>query len=170
MKQTTVKIGLKFPPDKANKPVVAELVGFGLDFNILRAFISPGKTGHLVLEMTGKESDVQKGIEFLKREGIVVTVFTDSVVRYEEKCMHCGACTFNRRAMLARILRCREAGVPITNYGLVIAYSLGIFERALAPFPAALEVYRQALRGDGHGQPAAVTAGLPDDVAVDELC
>ena len=49
--------------------------------------------------------------------------------------IHCGACTFNRRAMLARILRAREAGVPLTNYGLVIAYSLGIFERALQPFP-----------------------------------
>ncbi len=56
--------------------------------------------------------------------------------------IHCGACTFNRRAMLGRVLRCREAGVPITNYGLVIAYSLGIFERALAPFPAALEAAR----------------------------
>jgi [FeFe] hydrogenase H-cluster maturation GTPase HydF len=92
--------------------------------------------------------------------------------------VHCGACTFNRRAMLARILRCREAGVPITNYGLVIAYSLGIFERALAPFPAALDVYRQALRGgDGHAQdgggedqPGPVTAGLPGDAAVDDLC
>jgi [FeFe] hydrogenase H-cluster maturation GTPase HydF len=56
--------------------------------------------------------------------------------------IHCGACTFNRRAMLQRIERCRRAGVPITNYGLVIAYSLGIFERALGPFPAARGVYR----------------------------
>ena len=45
--------------------------------------------------------------------------------------------------MLSRILRCRQAGVPITNYGLTIAYSLGIFERALEPFPAALEVLRR---------------------------
>jgi len=56
--------------------------------------------------------------------------------------VHCGNCTGNRREMLSRIHRCREAGVPITNYGLTIAYSLGIFERALAPFPAALQVYR----------------------------
>ena len=55
--------------------------------------------------------------------------------------VHCGNCTGNRREMLSRIHRCREAGVPITNYGLTIAYSLGIFERALAPFPAALETY-----------------------------
>jgi hypothetical protein len=49
----------------------------------------------------------------------------------------------NRREMLTRIRRCADAGVPVTNYGLVIAYSLGIFERALGPFPAALEAYRQ---------------------------
>lgn len=57
--------------------------------------------------------------------------------------IHCGACTANRREMLSRILKCRQAGVPITNYGLAISYSLGIFERALEPFPAALEVYRK---------------------------
>ncbi len=85
--------------------------------------------------------------------------------------IHCGACTFNRRAMLGRILRCKQAGVPITNYGLVIAYSLGIFERALQPFPAALEALRQARERalEEHAAPP-VTAGLPDDVAVDELC
>lgn len=56
--------------------------------------------------------------------------------------IHCGACMWNRREMLSRILRCQQAGVPITNYGLTIAYSLGIFERALEPFPAALEAYK----------------------------
>lgn len=58
--------------------------------------------------------------------------------------IHCGACMWNRREMLNRILRCKEAGVPVTNYGLTIAYSLGVFERALKPFPAALEVYERA--------------------------
>jgi len=51
--------------------------------------------------------------------------------------IHCGGCVWNRRAMLSRILQCREQGVPITNYGLAIADSLGVFERALQPFPAA---------------------------------
>ncbi len=57
--------------------------------------------------------------------------------------IHCGACMGNRREMLSRILACRKAGVPISNYGLTIAYSLGIFERALQPFPAALEIVRE---------------------------
>ncbi len=56
--------------------------------------------------------------------------------------IHCGACMWNRREMLSRIMKAQQVGVPITNYGLTIAYSLGIFERALQPFPAALEVYR----------------------------
>jgi [FeFe] hydrogenase H-cluster maturation GTPase HydF len=60
--------------------------------------------------------------------------------------IHCGACMWNRREMLGRILRCQQAGVPITNYGLTIAYSLGIFERALQPFPAALEFFQNAKR------------------------
>lgn len=56
--------------------------------------------------------------------------------------IHCGACMINRKEMLMRILKCRQQGVPITNYGLTIAYTLGIFERALAPFPLALNVYQ----------------------------
>ncbi|MCF7957406.1 MAG: [FeFe] hydrogenase H-cluster maturation GTPase HydF [Phycisphaerae bacterium] len=57
--------------------------------------------------------------------------------------IHCGGCMTNRREMLTRILHCRRAGVPIANYGLTIAYTLGIFQRALGPFPAALDVYNQ---------------------------
>ncbi len=68
--------------------------------------------------------------------------------------IHCGACTTNRREVLHRIMQCRQAGVPISNYGLVIAYSLGIFERALEPFPAALEAYREAR---AHGPCSAVS-------------
>ncbi len=59
--------------------------------------------------------------------------------------IHCGACMTNRRQVLNRLLKCQEQGVPVTNYGLTIAYSLGIFERALRPFPAALEIYKSLL-------------------------
>lgn len=59
--------------------------------------------------------------------------------------IHCGACMWNRREMLTRIMKARQAGVPITNYGLTIAFSLGIFERALQPFPAALEVFKRKM-------------------------
>ena len=57
--------------------------------------------------------------------------------------VHCGGCVQNRREMLSRILKCRCAGIPVTNYGMTIAYTLGIFERALEPFPAARLAYCQ---------------------------
>ena len=57
--------------------------------------------------------------------------------------VHCGACMWNRREMLTRMLRCRQAGLPVANYGLTIAYTLGIFDRALEPFPDALAIYRR---------------------------
>jgi len=65
--------------------------------------------------------------------------------------IHCGACMWNRREMLSRLLRCKQAGVPVTNYGVVIAYSLGMLERALGPFPSALEAFRALRGGSGVG-------------------
>ncbi len=50
--------------------------------------------------------------------------------------IHCGSCMLNRREVISRILRCREAGVPITNYGVAITYALGVLDRALSPFPS----------------------------------
>ncbi len=58
--------------------------------------------------------------------------------------VHCGNCTGNRKELHSRLHRCQQAGVPMTNYGLTIAYSLGIFERSLAPFPDALAAFHAA--------------------------
>ncbi|HNW26383.1 MAG TPA: [FeFe] hydrogenase H-cluster maturation GTPase HydF [Candidatus Gastranaerophilaceae bacterium] len=55
--------------------------------------------------------------------------------------IHCGACMTNRREILSRIFKAKQADIPITNYGLTIAYSLGIFERALGPFKSAKLIY-----------------------------
>lgn len=71
--------------------------------------------------------------------------FPENLAEYK-LIVHCGACVQNRREMLNRILRCRRAQVPVTNYGMCIAYSLGIFERALGPFPGALDVFREIRR------------------------
>lgn len=49
--------------------------------------------------------------------------------------IHCGACMLNRREMLGRLLDCQRANIPVTNYGLAIAFCLGILPRALSPFP-----------------------------------
>lgn len=48
--------------------------------------------------------------------------------------IHCGACMTNRREVLSRILIANEKNVPISNYGVVISYCLGILPRALKIF------------------------------------
>ena len=57
--------------------------------------------------------------------------------------VHCGACMINRREMLSRIMAAQAAGVPIVNYGVLIAYLNGILRRALAPFPGVLALYEE---------------------------
>lgn len=51
--------------------------------------------------------------------------------------VHCGGCMVNRREMLYRQRVAAEAGVPMTNYGVLLAKVHGILERALEPFPLA---------------------------------
>ncbi len=51
--------------------------------------------------------------------------------------IHCGGCMLNRREMQYRVEMAREQGVYVTNYGVLIAYVMGILPRALKPFPAA---------------------------------
>lgn len=53
--------------------------------------------------------------------------------------IHCGGCMLNRRTMLSRIQACAQVGVPLTNYGLVLAYFSGIAPRALKPFAPVLD-------------------------------
>lgn len=48
--------------------------------------------------------------------------------------IHCGACMTNRREVLSRILIANQENVPITNYGIVISYCLGILPRAIKIF------------------------------------
>lgn len=47
--------------------------------------------------------------------------------------IHCGACMFNRRHVMSRIAAAREAGVPITNYGVFLAKMAGILDRIEMP-------------------------------------
>ena len=55
--------------------------------------------------------------------------------------VHCGGCMLTRREMLFRVHKAQQEGVPVTNYGLCIAFIQGVIERVLSPFPAALDAY-----------------------------
>jgi [FeFe] hydrogenase H-cluster maturation GTPase HydF len=68
--------------------------------------------------------------------------FPENLAEYD-LVVHCGSCMMNRRLVLSRIAKCQKAGVPVTNYGLAIAKTLGILERALSPFHGALEILQK---------------------------
>ena len=48
--------------------------------------------------------------------------------------IQCGGCMITRKQLLNRLKPAKEAGIPITNYGMTIAYVQGIYNRAIAPF------------------------------------
>lgn len=59
--------------------------------------------------------------------------FNEDVETYD-MVIHCGACMVNRKSVINKINLCKEKNVPITNYGLVIAYFTGILDRSIEIF------------------------------------
>ena len=49
--------------------------------------------------------------------------------------IHCGGCMLNEREVRSRMKRASAQGVPITNYGVTIAYMQGILRRCISMFP-----------------------------------
>ena len=87
------KIVLHFPQRLVDRPIVSRLVkDFNLDFNILKASVTPDEEGLLVLEVTGKQEDYDKGINYLTKAGVRIQSLSQDVSRNEERCTHCGAC------------------------------------------------------------------------------
>jgi ferredoxin len=88
------KIVLHFPHEQVDKPVVSKLVrDYNIDFNILKASITPREEGLLVLELTGEEADYERGLQYLASCGISIQPLSQDIRRNEERCTHCGICT-----------------------------------------------------------------------------
>ena len=83
------------------------------------------KIPRLVRQYTGKE------LQFDFTSG---TEFPDEPEEYK-LIVHCGGCMLNEREMKYRLQCAQDQGVPITNYGILMAYINGILKRSVAPFP-----------------------------------
>ncbi len=90
----SVKLLLIFPKDITTRPISYHLVkDYDLVFNIFKAQIDYDEKGELAIEVTGLEENIEKGIEFLKEEGVEVTLLSKSIKHSEELCVNCGLCT-----------------------------------------------------------------------------
>jgi len=87
------KIVLKFPHRLVDQPIVCKLVKhFDLEFNIIKAYITPKEEGLLVLGLSGKEENYNKGMNYLKKLGVIVQSLSQGIIRNITRCTHCGVC------------------------------------------------------------------------------
>lgn len=87
------RIVLKFPHRLVDQPIIYELVKeYSLEFNILKAYVTPQEEGLLVLELKGEKKNYDRGIDYLHRMGVMVQHLSQDIIRNEAKCTHCGAC------------------------------------------------------------------------------
>jgi len=87
------RIVLKFPHRLVEQPIVYRMVkDHELEFNILKAYVTPKEEGLLVLELTGEDKNFDSAISYLKKLGVSVQPLSKDIKRDEDKCTHCGAC------------------------------------------------------------------------------
>lgn len=87
------RLVMHFPPRLVDKAIVSHLVkDFNLDFNILKASVTPGEEGLLVMELTGEREAYDKGVKYLKNAGVTIQSLSQDVIRNESRCTDCGAC------------------------------------------------------------------------------
>ncbi|MEE8638210.1 MAG: NIL domain-containing protein [Candidatus Margulisiibacteriota bacterium] len=87
------KIVLTFPKEKIDKPIVSKLIKeYNLVFNIMKASITPDQEGHMVLELDGENPEIEKGIKYLKEQGVSIQPLSRDIKVNWEKCTQCGAC------------------------------------------------------------------------------
>jgi len=87
------RIVLHFPRRLVDQPIVCRLAkDYNLDFNILKASVTPEEEGLLVLELSGEQRDYEKGVQYLTEVGVRIQPLSQNVTRNEARCTHCGAC------------------------------------------------------------------------------
>lgn len=158
--QAFLKVSADTPPEvpltsfsilfARNKGDLTELVKGALAIEALKSgdkiLISEGCTHHRQSDDIGTvkiprwlRQHTGKDFEFLYSSGYSFPRELDDV----QLVVHCGACMLNKAEMMHRIREVTTRNIPIVNYGVLISYVHGIFDRALAPFPEASMIFHE---------------------------
>jgi len=87
------RIVLHFPQRLVDKPIVYRLIkDYNLEFNILKAYVTPQEEGLMVLELKGQDAEYEKGMEYLSSSGVKIQPLSEDIVRNSAKCTDCGVC------------------------------------------------------------------------------
>lgn len=85
---------LSFPANTVTEPIIYNLVKkFDIPVSILKADITPGKEGNLLVEMTGENQSLEPAITYLESQHIKCVSVLKRVHLKKDFCVHCGACT-----------------------------------------------------------------------------
>ena len=88
-----IKLVLNFSEDLVEKPITYHLItDYGVKVNILRASINAGKHGKMFVEISGKDSQISRGINYLEREGVQMGPFKKEIRHLTNHCTSCTAC------------------------------------------------------------------------------
>ena len=124
------RVVFTYPHHLVDQPIITRLVkDFDLTVNILRARITDQDGGRVVLEIFGKRSAVEAGINYVKEIGVEIQPLAQDVKWHEDRCTHCTACIsvcpskaldVDRKAMEVSFLRDKciacENCIPVCPY------------------------------------------------------
>jgi ferredoxin len=88
------RVTLIFPKSSVQMPVTYRLAkDFNVAANIIRAQVAPNQVGTLVVELLGDIDQLDGAIEWMRSQGINVSLASRDILIDEEVCVHCGLCT-----------------------------------------------------------------------------
>jgi L-aspartate semialdehyde sulfurtransferase ferredoxin len=88
------RVTLTFPKKTVHMPVTYRLAKeFNVAANIIRAQVAPNQVGKLVLELSGDIDELEASVEWMRSQGITVSLASREIVIDEESCVDCGLCT-----------------------------------------------------------------------------
>ncbi len=91
---TSKRFVLTFPPDATGEPITYNLIKkYDIMVNIVKADVSPGKIGRLVMEMTAPPKVLKEGMQYIRQQNVECEPIAKKIHCREDLCIHCGACT-----------------------------------------------------------------------------
>ena len=89
----TRRVVFHYPRQLIDVPVISQIARtYHLEFNILRAHITPQSEGVVVLGLEGRTEDLDQALAWVQEQGVAVQPLERDVVRNEQTCTQCGAC------------------------------------------------------------------------------
>ena len=88
-----LRVVLRFNEDVVEQPITYHLIAdYGVQVNILRASIDPGKQGMMVVALSGRDVQIEKGLAYLADMGVQVDPLAKEIQHLEDRCTSCTSC------------------------------------------------------------------------------